>query len=227
MRLVREMPEGWRFSEENLVHVPEGYARIYNPETPDDGEYYIKVEKLPDTEIDFDSLKAGDQIATVCLGEYYIATINTPENGYYRMGQTRYCWYPKDIMTVKDAIRKAEEEREKYYTIVPENLTELYHMEYVREIDGYHMWGQIGYYEDMLFWKHECTYQFLEKRGKLTDRNWKKLYAGHMDDLAGRAGFSHGKQVYEEHPMDRLYLCADGTTYASADYAMRNKPVVK
>lgn len=224
-RLIKEMPKGWKFAQENLADVPEGYARVYDPENPE-ARYYIRLKNLPEDTVDLENLQVGDQVGRVILGDYEIATVTAVRDG--SVNTDMHCWWNhRDIMKVADAIRQAEDEREKYEYIIPAELTDLYHMEYTRTSDGRNLWGQIGYYDGMLFWKHDCTYQFLGKRGNLTEKKWKAEYAKHMNDLADRAGFSHGKQVYDEHPMDRLYLCADGTKYASADYAMRNKPVVK
>lgn len=51
-------------------------------------------------------------------------------------------------------MRKAEEEREKYKTIFPKNLSDRITVEYApRKFDGVVLWAQIGIFENMLFWK--------------------------------------------------------------------------
>ena len=100
-------------------------------------------------------LSVGDKIGRVVLGECRIATITKVE------GLPNYS--VKEGMTpVEELIGIAEKERIKYNTIIPKGLSERITVEYKSRHTGAILWAQIGILENMLFWKEEVTYQFLE-----------------------------------------------------------------
>lgn len=82
-RLIKEMPKGWKFAQENLADVPEGYARVYDPENPE-ARYYIRLKNLPEDPVDLENIKVGDQVGRVILGDYEIATVTEVNDGYVR-----------------------------------------------------------------------------------------------------------------------------------------------
>ena len=111
-------------------------------------------------------LSVGDKIGRVVLGECRIATITEVEgNDRYGFYRTDRCCYSieEGYRDIPDLIAEAEENRKKYKTIIPQNLSERITVEYEpRDCDGKILWAQIGIIGNMLFWKKDVTYQFLE-----------------------------------------------------------------
>lgn len=168
-------------------------------------------------------LSVGDKVGRVVLGECRIATITKveglPDYPFYRT-DSGGCYSVDDGYTdIEKLMRKAEQDREKYKTIVPKNLSDRITVEYEpRKCDGAVLWAQIGIFENMLFWKENITYQFLEPY----DNNAKmmKAYKKHEREILGGA---HGKFriVENEHDMQRLYWSRHGF-YANAEYVKVN-----
>ena len=185
----------------------------------------LKPAEEPKTQI----LSVGDKIGRVVLGEYIETTITKveglPNHPFYRTDLGSCFSYEEGLCDLENLEREALAMRDRYITIRPEDLTERFTVEYYpREAGGRVLWAQIGIYEDMLFWKENCTYQFLECFD--SEKKLKKSYEKHrkailMDLEAGRC-----KVVEKEHPMARLYKARDGR-FASADYAKFNGAVLK
>lgn len=125
-------------------------------------------------------LSVGDKIGRVVLGECRIATITKveglPDYPFYRT--TNGCYSVKEGMTpVEELIRIAEQERTKYKTIIPKGLSERITVEYKSRHTGAILWAQIGILENMLFWKEEVTYQFLEPYD--SEKKLRRAYEDH------------------------------------------------
>ena len=122
----------------------------------------------PEEEIQIkQTLSVGDKIGRIVLGEVRIATITEVEGlPYYPFCRTDSgcCYsYEEGLQNIDELIQIADEERKKYKTIVPWNLSERITVEYEpRKCDGVVLWAQIGIFENMLFWKEDITYQFCE-----------------------------------------------------------------
>ena len=101
-------------------------------------------------------LSVGDKIGRVVLGECRIATIAEVEgNERYRSYRTteQNCYSIEEgYRDIPDLIAEAEENRKKYKTIIPKNLSERITVEYApRGCDGKILWAQIGIIDNMLF----------------------------------------------------------------------------
>ena len=168
-------------------------------------------------------LSVGDKVGRVVLGECRIATITKveglPNHPFYRT-DLGGCYSVEDGYTdIEKLVLKAEQEREKYKTIVPKNLSERITVEYEpRKCDGAVLWAQIGIFENMLFWKENMTYQFLEPY----DSNVKlmKAYKKHEREILGDT-YGKFRIVENEHDMQRLYWSRHGF-YAAAEYVKSN-----
>lgn len=170
-------------------------------------------------------LSVGDKIAKVVLGECRIATITKveglPDYPFYRT-DVGGCYEVKDgKKTVEELMAIAEHERKKYKTIIPKNLSKRITVEYEpREHGGRTLWAQIGIIENMLFWKHDVTYQFLEPYE--SEKKLMKEYEKHrkriLDEMNGHKKY---RFCEEEKPMRRLYWSKHGF-YADAEYVQHN-----
>lgn len=167
-------------------------------------------------------LSVGDKIARVVLGECRIATITEveglPDYPFYRTDRG-VCYEVSDgEKTVDELLSIAESEREKYTTIIPENLTERITVEYEpRECDGVVLWAQIGIIDNMLFWKEDVTYQFLEPYD--SEKKLRKEYEKRKKNILDKR--LKYLILEQEKPMRRLYLSNKGF-YADAEYVSHN-----
>lgn len=168
-------------------------------------------------------LSAGDKIGRVVLGECRIAKITKveglPNYPFYRTDRG-CCYSVKDgEKSIDELLSIAEENRKKYKTIIPQNLSECFTVEYEpRECDGAVLWAQIGILDNMLFWKENVTYQFLvpyESEKKLM-----KAYQEHKKRMI-EDGYGKIKIMENEHKMRRLYWSNHGF-YADAEYVRDN-----
>lgn len=167
-------------------------------------------------------LSVGDKIAKVVLGECRVATITKIEGlPYYPFYRTdRGCCYTyKDgLRSVEDLQKEADANRKNYKTIQPTNLEKRFTVEYKpRECDGVVLWAQIGIFQNMLYWKENMTYQFLEPYPD--EKSLMKAYNKRKQDILK----SYGKfaVVDKEYPMRRLYWSRHGF-YADAEYVAFN-----
>lgn len=130
-------------------------------------------------------LNVGDKIGRVVLGECRIATITEveglPNYPFYRT-DCGCCYSVEDgEKSIDELLSIAEENRKKYKTIIPQNLSERFTVEYEpRECDGAVLWAQIGILDNMLFWKENVTYQFLEPYD--SEKKMMKAYKEHKKE---------------------------------------------
>lgn len=167
-------------------------------------------------------LNIGDNIGRVVLGECRIATIQKVEglsnHPFYRTDRSCYS-YEEGLKSIEELTEIAESERSKYKTIIPQNLSERITVEYEpRECDGVILWAQIGIFKNMLFWKEDTTYQFLEPYE--SEMELKKEYNKHRKNITGDK-YNRFCIVDEEKPMRRLYWSNHGF-YADAEYVEFN-----
>ena len=114
-------------------------------------------------------------------------------------------------------IAPAEKERKKYKTIIPAGLEKRITVRYKTQ-EGQYLWGQIGIYKDMLYWKEATTYQFLKiykNKNELI-----KEYKKHEKNIL--KAFNVYEVLSNEIKMDRLYFSKKINGYASAEYVMLN-----
>lgn len=167
-------------------------------------------------------LSVGDRIARNVLGETRIATVEKVEGlPYYPFYRTdRGCCYSYEegLNDIDELLKIAEEERKKYKTIVPHNLSERLTVQYKRKFDGAILWAQIGMFENMLFWKEDITYQFLEpiENNKKLKKEYEKHRKKMLDDT-----YKDVCILEQEKPMERLYWSEKGC-YATAEYVLYN-----
>lgn len=165
-------------------------------------------------------LSVGDKIGRVVLGECKVATITKveglPDYPFYRT-DANCCYRVEDgEKSVPELIAIAEAERKKYKTIIPENLSDRITIEYEpRRSDGRVLWAQIGIIENMLFWKGDVTYQFLEPYD--SEKKLRKEYEKRKKKILEDASYSRYRILDYEKPMERLYWSNHGF-YASAEY---------
>lgn len=170
-------------------------------------------------------LSVGDKIGRVVLGECRIATITEveglPDYPFYRTDKHGCYSYKEGLEDVSKLIKTAEENRKNYKTIVPCDLSERLTVEYApRECDGVILWAQIGIIDNMLFWKEDATYQFLEpyESEKKLMKEYNKHKKNILEDFGGRMKY---RIVEQERPMRQLYWSKHGF-YADAEYVETN-----
>ena len=165
-------------------------------------------------------LSVGDKVGRLVLGECRVATVieveGLPHYPFYRTDSGCCYSFEEGTRDVQELLQIAEHERSKYKTIIPQNLENRLTVEYKpRACDGKVLWAQVGIISNMLFWKEECTYQFLE----LYDSKAKLLkeYEKRKKNILERGG----TVVDEEMAMRRLYWSRHGF-YADAEYVRAN-----
>ena len=168
-------------------------------------------------------LSVGDKIGKVVLGECRIATITKveglPNYPFYRTDRGVCYSVEEGEKSIDELLLIAEENREKYKTIIPKNLSERFTVEYEpRECDGVVLWAQIGILDNMLFWKENVTYQFLVPYEN--EKEQMKAYREHKKRMI-EDGRGEIKIVDTEHKMRRLYWSSHGF-YADAEYVEVN-----
>lgn len=169
-------------------------------------------------------LSIGDKIGRNVLGEIRIATVTEveglPDYPFYRTDSGCCYSYEEGLKNIEELIQSAEEERKKYKTIVPCNLSERITVEYEpRKCDGVVLWAQIGIFENMLFWKEDVTYQFcvpFDSQKKLM-----KEYEKHKKEILDDT-YCEVHILNEEKPMRRLYWSNHHGMYADAEYVRTN-----
>lgn len=185
---------------------------------------FLKKEDNPKQEKTFERiLSVGDEIGRVVLGECRIATITEveglPNYPFYRTDSGGCYSVDEGYTDIEILMRKAEQEREKYKTIVPKNLSDRITIEYEpRKCDGVVLWEQIGIFDNMLFWKEDVTYQFLEPYD--SEKKLRKAYEEHKNKIL-HDSYSKFKMIEKEHEMRRLYWSNHGF-YADTEYVKVN-----
>ena len=169
-------------------------------------------------------LSVGDKIGRVVLDECIIATVEKveglPDYPFYRTDKCCYT-YEEGLHDIQELRRIAEENRKNYKTIIPQNLSERLTVEYApRECDGVVLWAQIGILDNMLFWKEDVTYQFLEPYD--SEKKLMKEYKKHKNNILESFGGKKNYHIVErERPMHRLYWSEHGF-YVDAEYVQHN-----
>lgn len=169
--------------------------------------------------------KVGDKIGRLILGEvekYTVTAVEgTPGYWYYRT-DCGWCVNDKGASDDFESLeRKGAEIRERYKTIQisPYDLEERVTLVYPpRDCDGRIFYAQIGVYNDMLFWKEEHTYQFLEPFEE--SKELKKAYKEHLKKMTDDR-FRKPEIAEEPIPIRRLYYSRNGF-YADAEYVITN-----
>ena len=166
-------------------------------------------------------LKVGDKIGRIVLGEVRIATVTAVEGlplfPFYITDKNSFYSYAEGLEDIEELKIKAEKERKKYKTIIPAGLEKRITVRYKTQ-EGQYLWGQIGIYKDMLYWKEATTYQFLEiykNKNELI-----KEYKKHEKNIL--KAFNVYEVLSNEIKMDRLYFSKKINGYASAEYVMLN-----
>ena len=167
-------------------------------------------------------LREGDLVARVVLGECRVSRVTQveglPNYPFYRTDSGTCYSYEEGLTSPIEAQRIAMQKRKGYETVIPANLEDRFTVEYEpRECDGRVLWAQIGIFNGMLYWKENCTYQFLEAFA--TTRELKKAYEIHKKNIMSFSGY---KEVNEEHEMRRLYKSTTFSGYADAEYVQTN-----
>lgn len=168
-------------------------------------------------------LNIGDRIGRVVLGECRIATITKveglPDYPFYRTDSGGCYSVDEGEKSIDELLSIAEVNRKKYKTIIPQNLSECFTVEYEpRECDGAVLWAQIGILDNMLFWKENVTYQFLVPNE--SEKKLMKAYQEHKKRII-EDGYGKIKIMETEHEMRRLYWSNHGF-YADAEYVKFN-----
>ena len=163
----------------------------------------------------------GDKIGRIVLGEVRIATVTAVEGlplfPFYITDKNSFYSYAEGLEDIEELKIKAEKERKKYKTIIPAGLEKRITVRYKTQ-EGQYLWGQIGIYKDMLYWKEATTYQFLEiykNKNELI-----KEYKKHEKNIL--KAFNVYEVLSNEIKMDRLYFSKKINGYASAEYVMLN-----
>ena len=166
-------------------------------------------------------LKVGDKIGRIVLGEVRIATVTGVEGlplfPFYITDENSFYSYAEGLEDIEELKIKAEKERKKYKTIIPAGLEKRITVRYKTQ-EGQYLWGQIGIYKDMLYWKEATTYQFLEiykNKNELV-----KEYKKHEKNIL--KAFNVYEVLSNEIKMDRLYFSKKINGYASVEYVMLN-----
>ncbi|MBD5546927.1 MAG: hypothetical protein HDQ97_05960 [Lachnospiraceae bacterium] len=169
-------------------------------------------------------LSVGDKIGRNVLGETRIAIITEveglPNYPYYRTDSGCCYSYEEGLQNIEELLHMANEERKKYKTIIPCNLSERITVEYEpRKCDGVVLWAQIGIFENMLFWKEDVTYQFCElfDSQKKLMKEYEKRKKRILEDT-----YCAVHILDEEKPMRRLYWSNHHGMYADAEYVRVN-----
>lgn len=166
-------------------------------------------------------LKVGDKIGRIVLGEVRIATVTAVEGlplfPFYITDENSFYSYAEGLEDIEELKIKAEKERKKYKTIIPAGLEKRITVRYKTQ-EGQYLWGQIGIYKDMLYWKEATTYQFLELYKNKNELI--KEYKKHEKNIL--KAFNVYEVLSNEIKMDRLYFSKKINGYASAEYVMLN-----
>ncbi len=168
-------------------------------------------------------LRVGDRIGRLVLGEVETGRITeVVQNGrdfFYRTD--RGCFTDSDRTDFAQMEREAEEIRKRHRTIEIDGFDRFLAVEYLPE-------GQVrkpthamaGIFRGMLFWKEECTFQFLKPV-----RDIEKAYQKKVHDIIHRNWGSRGEREYtvltEPIKTNRLYWSRHGF-YADARYVEVN-----
>lgn len=186
---------------------------------------YLRQQEPPK----YKRLTVGTLIGRVILGEVEKAVITKVE------GNDRLFFYRTDSGSCYD-VSEAETDMDKLQRIADENRRGRKVIEYYPLTDrvtvsysprwegGCTTYGQVGIYKNMLYWKDDCSYEFLEPYDN--EKKLKKAYKEKLDIITGKDGFNDWKaqdltMLEHQLPMTRLYWSRSGI-YASARYVQTN-----
>ena len=175
-------------------------------------------------------LEVGTRIARLILGEIEEATILAAEgSGKYRFYRTdrHICYDAEESRTdIEQMQTEAEAIRQQYETLEvdTEKIDSLFYIEYApREVDGRILNAFVGIYNNMLLWKSDITFQFLEPKKDL-----KKAYKEKIEEITTHRGYKTEKRDYTQRQdkprVKRMYKCLSGI-YSEAEYASHNGAV--
>lgn len=177
---------------------------------------------IPQNEIQSQNrLSVGDYVGRLVLGEVEIGKIYEVEgNGTHIFYRTNLGCFNADARTDFEQMqREAEEIRKQYKTIEIDRFDQFFAIEYPpTHVDDVALCAMVGIYKDMLFWKEDITYQFLEK-----SKNLKKAYKDKVFKITHNW---HGEEfkykvLDKPIPIHRLYWSKEGF-YADARYVEAN-----
>lgn len=169
-------------------------------------------------------LSVGDKIGKLILGEVIIGTIYKVEGNdnhfFYRTDKG--CFDQQDRTDFEQMEKEAKKIREQYKTIEINKFDKFFAVEYPpRECDGHTLYAMVGIYQGMLFWKEECTYQFLE-----TVKNLEKAYKDKAFKIThewfGEQQERDYKVLDKPLPVERLYCSNLRKIYSEAEYVQYN-----
>lgn len=179
----------------------------------------LLMQPSPEVEEPLQIRSVGEKIGRVVLGECRIATITSVEGkgkkSFYRTDRHGCYSYEEGLQDIEDLIEEAALAHLDYETFIPKNLTERLTVEYTRQCDNRILWAQIGILDNMLFWKENCTFQFLEPYDN--PKELKKEYEKHKKELMKYSNRMNFHICDTEHPMECLYWSRNGC-YATAEY---------
>lgn len=168
-----------------------------------------------------EKLSVGDLVGRVVLGEVIKARITEVEGNdeywFYRT-DTGGCFKAGCRTDIEQMEVEAEQERRKYKTIEIDSFDKFFAVQYPpRDCDGHIMYGMVGITQGMLFYKEDCTYQFLKPC-----KNLEKEYKDMVFKLTHRFGDEiEYKELSEPIPTKRLYWSENGF-YTDAEYVKWN-----
>lgn len=135
-----------------------------------------------------------------------------------------FCFDRSDRTDFEQMEREAEEIREQHKTleIKPDDFEKFFAVKYPpRECDGHILYAMVAIYQDMLFWKEEVTYQFLEK-----PKDLEKAYKEKAKRITHMYSFDEDERAYEvlDEPIQihRLYYSKSRDLHADAKYVLNN-----
>lgn len=168
-------------------------------------------------------LSVGDYIGKLILGEVIKGKIYKVEGNethfFYRTDKG--CFNADDRTDFEQMELEAEEIRKQYKTIEIDHFDKFFAVKYPpRDVDGKETYAMVGIYNDMLFWKEDVTYQFLEK-----PKNLEKAYKEKVHRITRRNPYDKEECEYEvlseSIPTNRLYWSRHGF-YSDARYVEVN-----
>lgn len=168
-------------------------------------------------------LDVGDYIGRIVLGEIEKGRITQVEGNdtYFFYRTDKGCFSSGDRTDFDQMAREAEEIRKQYKTIEIDCFEKFFAVEYPpREGDGKVLCAMAGIFQNMLFWKEDITYQFLEPV-----KNIEKAYEEKIHKITHKWPDSKSEKEYTvlNRPIrtNRLYWSKNGF-YADARYVQTN-----
>lgn len=171
----------------------------------------------------YERLNVGDKVGRIILGEVEIGTIEevdgNKKNFFYRTDHG--CFEAGSRTDIEEMQREAEIERNKYKTIEVNVFDKFFAVEYPpSQCYGHITTAMVAVFQGMLFWKEDCTYQFLEYCKNIEKEYKKKVH------IITHEYNSNEKREYtvlnEPIKTKRLYYSKTGNLYSEAKYVQYN-----